>query len=79
VGDNRSSDRGPPLESRGNARVSQALHFYSDPQLRVFAPPILLFSQVEVNGNRKGFRAFSGYGIPTKCTVATQKFEFQKL
>src|SRR5205809_795681 len=62
-GDNRTSVRSP-LEGRGNRKFSEVQHFYFEPELRRFAPPILIFTQKEVAGVRKGFREFSGYGLP---------------
>ncbi len=71
-GDNRNSSV-PPLESRGNALLVSISNLYSDPMLRKFAPPILLFTQKEVGGNRKGYREFSGYGLPTAQYLCAQK------
>lgn len=71
-GDNRRSSSSP-LDARGNSILSQTQRFYADPDLRKFAPPILLFTQREVNGNRKGFREFSGYGVPTQYMLNTQR------
>jgi len=71
-GDNRQVARSP-LEGRGNQKFAEVLHYYFDPALRVFAPPILLFTQREMLGNRKGYREFSGYGVPVRCLVNTQR------
>src|SRR5690348_13841558 len=38
-GDNRTPN-GSPISSRGNSRFVQCLQFFSDPDLRKFAPPI---------------------------------------
>ena len=38
---------------------------FADPALRKFAPPVLVFQQVEFNGSRKGYRRFCGYGVPS--------------
>jgi hypothetical protein len=70
-GDNRRSARAP-LQTRGNALVVKLKSFYEDPALRRFAPPVLLFTQCEVGGNRKGYREFSGYGIPTEYRLVSQ-------
>jgi hypothetical protein len=71
-GDNRKGSI-LPLQSRGNAILSRAQLFYTDPELRKFAPPVLLFTQCEINGNRKGYREFSGYGIPTHFMLVSQR------
>lgn len=71
-GDNRKS-LVPPFEARGNALLSYAQSYYADPALRKFAPPVLLFTQREVGGNRKGYREFSGYGVPTHYMLVSQR------
>lgn len=71
-GDNRSSNQGP-FEARGNALLLRLLKFYIDPELRPFAPPVLLFTQTVVDGNRKGYRAFSGFGIPSRFFLRSQR------
>jgi hypothetical protein len=62
-----------PLEARGNRRFAAIQHFYADPSLREFAPPILLFTQRVMPGNLKSYREFSGYGVPVRCTINTQR------
>jgi hypothetical protein len=47
-GDNKQSDR-KPLESSGNSKLSALQHMYDDPQLRKFAPPILVFTQTQLS------------------------------
>jgi hypothetical protein len=71
-GDNRKPGA-PPLTSRGNAKFVGAQEFYADPALRKFAPPVLVFEQIEYNGNRHGYRCFSGFKVPVRRTIATQK------
>ncbi len=71
-GDNRSSAR-DPFTARGNALLLRLNRFYVDPELRQFAPPVLLFTQHEVAGNRKGYRAFSGFGVPTRYFLRSQR------
>ncbi len=71
-GDNRNSSV-PPLDARGNSLLNRLTPLYFDPALRRFAPPILLFTQRNVNGNRKGFREFSGYGIPSRFMLLAQR------
>jgi hypothetical protein len=71
-GDNRKPGF-PPLASRGNARFMEVQHFYADPALRRFAPPILVFEQVEFRGSRTGYRQFCGVGVPIRYSLATQK------
>lgn len=70
-GDNRKSTV-LPLASRGNALLMQLAPLYRDPKLRRYAPPVLLFTQRLVEGNRRGFREFSGYGIPARYIVQSQ-------
>lgn len=69
-GDNRKP--GPPLEARGNALMESLARCYRDPQSRINAPPIIVFTQHMANGNRRGFRQFSGYGVPTRYILQTQ-------
>lgn len=71
-GDNRSSDQ-EPFTARGNALLLRLREFYVDPQRRQFAPPVLLFTQHDVGGNRKGYRSFSGFGIPTRYFLRSQR------
>jgi hypothetical protein len=71
-GDNRKVARSP-LQGRGNQKFAEIQHLYFDPALRAFAPPILLFTQKAILGNRKGFRQFSGYGLPVRCLLNTQR------
>lgn len=62
-----------PLEGRGNRKFAEIQHFYFDPKMHVFAPPIFVFIQKETSGSRKGYREFSGYGIPVRCMINTQR------
>jgi hypothetical protein len=71
-GDNKQSNR-KPLESWGNSKLCEIQHMYSDSRLRKFAPPILVFTQAQIQGNRKGYRQFSGYGIPVRFLISTQR------
>jgi len=71
-GDNRRSTQNP-FQTRGNALLQQLTSFYSDPERRRFAPPVLLFVQCDIDGNRKGFREFCGYGIPVQQMFRTQR------
>ncbi|MGA2907561.1 MAG: restriction endonuclease [Terracidiphilus sp.] len=71
-GDNRRAGESP-IGSRGNAKFTQVLHFYADPVLRKFAPPVIVFEQAEYNGNRRGYRRFCGFGVPVRHALATQK------
>jgi Restriction endonuclease AspBHI N-terminal/Restriction endonuclease len=71
-GDNRFAGEGP-LSSRGNAKFVQVQHFYADPDLRKFAPPVLIFEQTEHAGVRRGYRRFCGYGVPVRHSLAAQK------
>jgi hypothetical protein len=71
-GDNRKTGA-EPLSSRGNAKFVQFQDFYADPALRKFAPPVLVFDQVEYNGSQRGYRRFCGFGVPVRRMLATQK------
>jgi hypothetical protein len=71
-GDNRKAGA-PPLSSRGNARFAQAQNFYIDPTLRKFAPPVLVFKQVEFDRSSKGHRQFCGFGVPVRQSLGVQK------
>lgn len=62
-----------PLQARGNHKFAEVQHFYTDPKLREFAPPVLVFTQREVDGRRQGYREFAGYGVPIRCTINTQR------
>lgn len=72
-GDNRTPGQGP-FEGRhkGNKKLKDLFHLYRDPGLRVTAPPLLVFENAQVNGKRKGYRRFAGYGIPTKLELQSQ-------
>lgn len=52
-GDNKTA-RCLPLSARGNHKFAEVQHLYSDPELRAFAPPVLVFTQREVDGRRQG-------------------------
>ncbi len=69
-GDNRKLST--PSTARGNDLLINLSRFYNTPELRIYAPPILLFTQHITNGNRRGYRQFSGYGIPTKYVLQSQ-------
>lgn len=71
-GDNRRAGK-LPLSSRGNAKFSELQQYYKDPDLRKYAPPILVFEQIEHGGTRKGYRRFCGFGVPVRQSLATQK------
>jgi Restriction endonuclease AspBHI N-terminal/Restriction endonuclease len=71
-GDNRQVGVAP-LNSRGNARFIQVQNQYADPALRKFAPPVLVFEQIQYRGNRRGYRQFCGFGVPFRYSLATQK------
>lgn len=71
-GDNRDAAQSP-FEARGNRKFVENQQFYFEPELRRLAPPILLFTQKAVGGYRKGYREFSGYGVPVRCTINTQR------
>ena len=64
-GDNRRAGK-EPLNSRGNAKFIQMQQFYADPDLRKFAPPVLMFEQTEYGGIRSGYRRFCGFGVPVR-------------
>ncbi len=75
-GDNKTSAK-TAFESEGNKILVDLFPSYFSSNDRVFAPPILLFKQELVNGERKGYRSFQGYGIPINMFIRTQK-EIQK-
>ena len=80
-GDNRHPHR-PPSEARGNRQFMAVIEQYSDPVLREAAPPVLLFEDHVVDGRAKGYRRFSGFGVPTNVHVqaqASQKGHFANL
>lgn len=70
-GDNRTPRRSP-FEARGNKILLDLHPYYFEADRRILAPPILLFTQVEVDGKRKGYRAFAGYGVPRRYMLQTQ-------
>jgi len=69
-GDNRKPES--PLDARGNALLDSLAKYYSSPQFRVHASPIIVFTQRLMNGNRRGYREFSGYGVPTRYILQSQ-------
>ena len=71
-GDNRRSGQ-LPAAAAGNGLLTRLQAQYTDPSLRAIAPPILLFTQREVNGNRKGYRQFSGFGVPSRYVLLSQR------
>ena len=71
-GDNRTPGRAY-ISGRGNQKFDEVQHFFFEPGLRRFAPPILIFGQKDASGARKGYREFCGYGVPIRCTVNTQR------
>jgi hypothetical protein len=71
-GDNRKSGH-HPAAAPGNGLLTRLQAQYSDPSLRSDAPPILLFSQREVEGSRKGYRQFSGFGVPARYVLLSQR------
>ncbi len=71
-GDNKSAGLSP-LEARGNRKFAEVQHFYADPKLREYAAPILVFTQRTIDSKQKSYREFSGYGIPIRCTINTQR------
>ena len=71
-GDNKSSLRSA-FEAPGNKKLQEVFPLYLSEVSRDKAPPVLLFRQEMVNGNRKGYRSFSGFGIPKSIYIRTQK------
>jgi len=69
-GDNRKP--GSSLDARGNALLDGLAKYYSFSQHRLHAPPIIVFTQRMLNGNLKGYREFSGYGVPTRYILQSQ-------
>lgn len=71
-GDNKTAAK-TAFESDGNKILVDLLPLYFSSTQRILAPPILIFKQEIVNGERKGYRSFQGYGIPTNVFIRTQK------
>jgi|TARA_B100000315_G_scaffold244877_1_gene270112 hypothetical protein len=71
-GDNKSSKL-TACESSGNKALINTFPLYRDHSKRIFAPPIIIFKQEIINGKRKGYRSFQGYGIPTKAFSRIQR------
>jgi hypothetical protein len=71
-GDNKSSS-GSAFESSGNKVIQELFPLYLSEKNRIEAPPILLFKQETVGGKRKGYRSFSGFGIPKSIYIRSQK------
>lgn len=70
-GDNKTPGRNA-LEGRGNSAFNAVVDQYSDPTKRQLAPPILVFEHAAVDGKKKGYRRFAGFGIPTDVRLQTQ-------
>jgi hypothetical protein len=76
-GDNQTPGLKPAgKQNSGNEKMEQIWEHYSSHKLtdRQKATPIIIFEQIEFKGNRKGFRAFRGYGLVTKISVR-QEYE----
>jgi hypothetical protein len=71
-GDNKSSSTSAYC-STGNKLIQEVYPLYLSEKSRNEAPPILLFKQELVNGRRKGYRSFLGYGVPKSIYIRTQK------
>jgi len=71
-GDNKSSSCSA-FEATGNKKIQEIFPLYVSEGRRHLAPPLLLFKQEIVEGNRKGYRSFSGFGIPKNIYIRTQK------
>ena len=71
-GDNKTSLTSA-FDSPGNKLIQEIYPLYLSEKSRNEAPPILLFKQEMVNGSRKGYRSFSGFGIPKGIYIRTQK------
>ena len=70
-GDNKRPGR-PAFEATGNRLLYEMYSLYSEPEGRLVAPPLLLFAQALVDGRRKGYREFCGYGVPISYRLQTQ-------
>lgn len=71
-GDNRYSAKSATA-SHGNKLLMDIYELYTDPSKRIYAPPILIFSQYLHDGNVTGYRQFIGFGVPTNLYIRTQK------
>ena len=70
-GDNKTPGRSA-LEGRGNSAFNAVVDQYSDPTKRQLAPPVLVFEHAAVDGKKKGYRRFVGFGVPTDVRLQTQ-------
>lgn len=72
-GDNKSSLK-KAGESNGNKLIEKAFELYGskDREKRLLAPPILIFSQENINGKKQGYRSFIGYGLVKNIDVRVQ-------
>ena len=70
-GDNRTPGRSA-LEGRGNNAFNAIIGQYGDPTQRQLAAPILVFEHAAVEGRKKGYRRFAGFGVPTGVRLQTQ-------
>ena len=70
-GDNRKPGRSA-LEGRGNSKFNAIVSQYGDPEQRHLAPPVIVFEHAAVDGKKKGYRRFAGFGVPTGVRLQTQ-------
>jgi hypothetical protein len=71
-GDNKSH-LVQPGDSAGNKIMLEVMELYSDPTLRHLAPPLIITKQVEIEGYKKGYRSFQGYGIPIRAYTRVER------
>ena len=71
-GDNRAPGS-DPLSTDGNRKIMGIIQQYADPDLRILAPPLLLFESVRVMGDSGSYRRFTGYGVPREFRVQSQR------
>ena len=69
-GDNKTPGANP-LSSDGNRKIAEITHQYRDANLRMLAPPMILFERANTHG--KSFRKFVGYGIPRELRIQSQR------
>ena len=73
-GDNRTPGS-DPHSAVGNRRVLAVARQYADPDLRVLAPPMILFESATVPGSSGSYRRLAGYGLPRELRIQSQRSE----
>ncbi len=71
-GDNKVPGKSP-LSADGNRMIMNIACQYADPELRVLAPPMILFESARVLDSRGSYRRFVGYGVPSDIRIQSQR------